>query len=252
MLFLATTLVAIEHELAHALVSAKRGYRLTKILLMPYGAVIEGDLEGLSAKDEIAVALAGPLCNLCTAVFFLALWWLYPSLYPYTDLAFDASFSMFLVNLIPAYPLDGGRVLYCLMKQWKIKRKKQWARGISLAIASAFLGAFIVFLLQGRVQISLCVMGIFLLCGQFGGKEYERAPFSMEKELTRGVEEKRVAIFYGCTLSKAVRFLEQGKYLWLDLYDEQERLVGSISQNRLSELFLREDLSKRMQEFIAL
>ena len=83
-LFLTSCIVALQHECAHAFAAAKLGYKLNKIVLMPYGAVIDGDLQGISLKDEIIVALYGPLCNLITAVFFVALWWFTPTMYAFT------------------------------------------------------------------------------------------------------------------------------------------------------------------------
>jgi stage IV sporulation protein FB len=110
-LFLMSCLVALQHECAHAFSASKLGYRLNKIVLMPFGAVIDGDLSGLSNKDEISIALCGPLCNLITAGFFVALWWCFPITYAYTDVACYVSLTIALVNLLPAYPLDGGRIL---------------------------------------------------------------------------------------------------------------------------------------------
>ena len=110
-LFLVFTLVALMHECGHAFAAARVGYRLDKIVLMPYGALISGDIEGIGLKDEIKVALAGPLVNAATAVLFVALWWFFPETYAYTDVAAYASAAIALVNLIPAYPLDGGRIL---------------------------------------------------------------------------------------------------------------------------------------------
>ena len=55
-LFLLSALVAIQHECAHAFASARLGYKLNKIVLMPFGAIIDGDLQGISFKDEILVA----------------------------------------------------------------------------------------------------------------------------------------------------------------------------------------------------
>ena len=114
-LFLMSCLVALQHECAHAFAAAKLGYKLNRIVLMPFGAVIDGDLRGISLKDEIYVAICGPLCNLVTAAFFVAVWWCYPATYPYTDSACYSSLTVALVNLIPAYPLDGGRILKCAL-----------------------------------------------------------------------------------------------------------------------------------------
>ena len=122
-LFLMSALVAIQHECAHAFASARLGYKLNKIVLMPFGAIIDGDLRGITCKDEIFVALCGPLCNLITAGFFVALWWLTPTMYAFTDTACRSSLSIALVNLLPAYPLDGGRIVKCALTNAFQKRQ---------------------------------------------------------------------------------------------------------------------------------
>ena len=94
-------LVAVQHECAHAFAAAKLGYKLNKIVLMPFGAVIDGDMRGITFKDEIFVAICGPLCNLITAAFFVAVWWFAPTMYAFTDTAFYSSLAIALVNLLP-------------------------------------------------------------------------------------------------------------------------------------------------------
>ena len=121
-LFLLSALVAIQHECAHAFASAKLGYKLNKIILMPFGAIIDGDLKGISFRDEIYVAVCGPLCNLITAGFFVALWWLVPTMYAFTDTACYSSLTIAVINLLPAYPLDGGRILKCALCEFFLKR----------------------------------------------------------------------------------------------------------------------------------
>ena len=121
-LFLLSALVAIEHELAHAFAASRLGYKLNKIVLLPFGAVIDGDMKG-SFKDEIIVALCGPLCNVLTALFFAAVWWFEPTMYAFTDTAYTSSLSIAFVNLLPAYPLDGGRILQCSLAVFFSKGK---------------------------------------------------------------------------------------------------------------------------------
>ena len=52
-LFLMSTLVALQHECAHAFAAAKLGYKLNAVVLMPFGAVIDGALRGISLKDAL-------------------------------------------------------------------------------------------------------------------------------------------------------------------------------------------------------
>ena len=99
------------HELAHAEVSLRLGYSLDRFALMPYGASLKGEFEGVRAKDEILIAVAGPLFNVVVAVICTALWWLVPTSYAFTDRLVAANVFTALFNLLPIFPLDGGRAL---------------------------------------------------------------------------------------------------------------------------------------------
>lgn len=157
------------HEFAHAAAAARVGYRLRRIVLMPYGAIIRGDLEGISFKDEIFVALAGPLANAAAALGFIALWWLFPDAYPYTDTAAFASLGIAAVNVLPAYPLDGGRVLFCALAKKKGETfARKLCRAVSLVIGAAFLGLF-VYGCFIEVNFSMLFFASFIIAGAFGG-----------------------------------------------------------------------------------
>lgn len=250
-LFLISTLVAVQHECAHAFAAAKLGYKLNSIVLMPFGAVIDGDLQGISLKDELFVAFCGPLCNLLTAVFFVALWWFVPTMYAFTDTAFYSSLSIALVNLLPAYPLDGGRILQCSLARLYSKRQPQqgkaerkaalFCRCLTLLLALAFLFAFIVQCIQKQPNITLLVFSLFLLFGGLGNKDkgsiYEKMDFSFIPSLEKGVEIRRVAVLDTCPIKDVFRFFARGSYLVLEVYDKSGKHLFNLSQNRLASLF---------------
>ena len=250
-LFFLSALVAIQHELAHAYAAAKLGYKLNRIVLMPFGAVIDGDMQGISLKDEIIVALYGPLCNLITAVFFVALWWFTPTMYAFTDVAFYSSLAIALVNLLPAYPLDGGRILKCSLA--KILSKKYvdttqaeekadtFCRLLTLFFSIGLFAAFGVLCFQKRPNFSLLVFAVFLFVGFLGNKDkaavYSRIDFAQNQPIQRGIEIRRVAILSSCPIKNVFRFLSRGYYLVLEIYDENERHLCNLPQNKLSVLF---------------
>lgn len=250
-LFLLSALVAIQHECAHAFAAARLGYKLNAIVLMPFGAVIDSDLRDISLKDEIFVALCGPLCNLVTAVFFVALWWLAPTMYAFTDTACYSSLAIALVNLLPAYPLDGGRIFKCALtraflsetaEQAKAERRaERICRGVTLVFAAAFLALFFLALAHKSLNFTLLAFGAFLLVGAFGNRDktavYAKMDFSLPAALHTGVEIRRVAVAADCPVKNTLRFLARGSYLVLEVYDERERHLFNLSQNELSELF---------------
>ncbi len=250
-LFFLSTLVAVQHECAHAFAAAKLGYKLNAVVLMPFGAVIDGDLKGISLKDEIFVAVCGPLCNLVTALFFGALWWFAPTTYAFTDTAFYSSVAIALVNLLPCYPLDGGRILQCSLARLLSKRSAEQAkseqkaraicRAITLGFALTFLLLFLVQCIRKAPNFTLLAFGVFLLVGGFGNGDksavYEKLSFSFTPSMQKGVEIRRVAILADSPIKDAFRFLARGYYLVLEVYDGEGRHLFNLPQNQLSALF---------------
>lgn len=228
MLFLIATVAAVEHECAHAFCARKMGYSLDKIVLMPYGAVISGDISGISAKQELSVCVAGPLANAATAVLFVAVWWLYPEAYPYTEAAAYISASLFLVNLLPAYPLDGGRMLKIALRPLGEKRARIVCICVSLAISAGVLAYFIYSCFTAPAWNALA-FAVFLAAGSFGGGSYCRLRFSRKKSFARGVEEQRIAISADTSVGYAVRFLREDRYVVFVLFEEEE-FLGELSE----------------------
>lgn len=252
-LFFISALVAVQHELAHAFAAAKLGYRLNAVVLMPFGAIIDGDLECLRLKDEISVAAWGPLCNLITAAFFVAIWWLAPTVYAFTDTVVQASLSVALVNFLPAYPLDGGRILKCALTRAYAKSNPDASTAernaakvckiASMVCSTLALGAFLLTCLRGEANFSLLTFGIFLLVGAFGNKDnsavYARLDFSVSDVLKNGAEIRRVAVPHTLPVKDALKFLSKDYYLVLEVYGEREEYLFDLPQNLFSDLFLR-------------
>ena len=231
LLFLSAVLAALEHEFAHSIAARSEGYCLDKILLMPYGAVISGDLSGIPPKAEAKVLLAGPLANAFTALAFAALWWLFPETYPYTEAAAEVSLSLFLVNLLPAYPLDGGRLLLLLLTPLGEPRARLVSR-IAAFLTAGGIFALFVFSLFSSPNVSALLFALLLFAGNFGGGSYRRIAFSRGRTFSRGVEEKRVVLSSERTAGECVRYLREDKYLVLIVYEEGEYL-GELTEGEL-------------------
>jgi stage IV sporulation protein FB len=172
--FIIFTLTACIHEYGHYLQSEKCGYKLNKITLMPYGAILSGDLSNLKYVDECKIALAGPITNCFIALTFVALWWFIPDIYPYTELIVMANASIAIVNLIPAYPLDGGRFLNATLSLFlKRKTAKKIVKTIGVLL-SLFLLALFIYSCFSRVNLSLLFFALFAFIGAVSENEKNR------------------------------------------------------------------------------
>ena len=102
------------HEVGHSLVARAKGSRILEILLLPIGGMARLDHLPVRPADEIQTALAGPAVSLALGV---AGWWLAPLAAAFNPhlgllLANLGGFNLMLAlfNLIPSFPMDGGRV----------------------------------------------------------------------------------------------------------------------------------------------
>ncbi len=226
-LFLAAAVAALEHECAHAFAAKRYGYSLDRIVLMPYGAVVSGELNGIGRREYLAVLAAGPLSNLATGIFFVALWWFFPETYPYTEAAAWVSFSLFFVNLLPAWPLDGGRALSLLLRPLG-EKKRRILLALSGLLTAAGVAGYFVYTCFSVPDLSALIFALLLVFGSFGGGRYRRAPL-LKKDFRRGMEERRIALSADCTLGGALRYLREDKHLVFVLY-EGEEFAGELTE----------------------
>ncbi|MDX1500826.1 MAG: site-2 protease family protein [Thermoanaerobaculia bacterium] len=135
------------HELAHALVARSYGLPIRGITLFIFGGVAEMEREPPSPAAEFAVAIAGPLASLGISVVCFAASALGGDLGlggpAVTVLGYLAGINLILVvfNMVPAFPLDGGRVLRSAL--WRARDDLRWATRVTSMIGGGF-GLFLI------------------------------------------------------------------------------------------------------------
>jgi Zn-dependent protease len=148
------------HELAHALMARQYGLPMKGITLFIFGGVAEMTEEPPTAISEFMVAIAGPIASVIVSIASFGLAILGANLGWPTSvngvLWYLGFINAVLVafNIIPAFPLDGGRVLRSIL--WHFKGNLRWATRITSAIGSAF---GILLIVLGVVQF---IMGNFI------------------------------------------------------------------------------------------
>ncbi len=140
---LALFLCVLLHEFGHALAARRYGIQTKDITLLPIGGVARLERMPTDPKQELVVALAGPAVNVVIALFLL------PIVAVFNVAFFERLFTtnLFLVafNMIPAFPLDGGRVLragLALKMDYAKATNTAAAIGQGFAIVFGIIGLF--------------------------------------------------------------------------------------------------------------
>lgn len=183
------------HELAHSFMAESRGLRVSSITLFIFGGVSNINSEPNTARDELLISIVGPVSSLILGALFFALWVAIGSGAGAVEgvLVYLASINVLLAvfNLIPGFPLDGGRVLRAIV--WWATNSFQ--RATQVAVASGHVVAFI-FILGGLfLTFSGAIFsGIWLiLIGWFlNGAAEAAGRQTRETEWFRGVTVRRV------------------------------------------------------------
>jgi len=170
------------HELGHALVARSQGTPVRDITLFLFGGVSNIVDEPRTARDELIMALAGPLVSLALAgllgLVHLLLGRISQPLAALALFLAGLNLSLGLFNLIPGFPLDGGRVLRAIL--WGVRKDLTWA-----TMWASMVGQVVayLFILAGIVRAFLddWVSGLWMA---FVGLFLENAARSANSQLT--------------------------------------------------------------------
>lgn len=165
----------VAHEFAHSIVARRRGGDVHEIMLFPLGGVSKLEHLPEAPADELAIAIAGPLCSLAiafgAAVLAVAVGrpLLPPDLVqgPWLSRVVWANALLAAFNLLPAFPLDGGRVFRALLER---RFDLLTATRIATRVGHALAAVFVVVGLA--VDVWLVLIGLFVY---FGASAEERA-----------------------------------------------------------------------------
>lgn len=235
-------IAVVLHELSHYLAANRLFYRCKEISVSVFGAVLYGDFADVTPPDRIKIALAGPCANIVLATLCLAVWWIAPDSYYYTEDFFTANVSMACVNLLPCFPLDGGRVLTGVLEGKFGDKSVVIARNVTVVLSLILFGLFLCSLFTGDNLFSLGLFAVCLFSGVFAkGKEcYVKTTFAQNRGafLKKGMEKKTLVFALNNTLRDVAKRM-QGNFLYcLEVVDDDMEVVCRYSVAQLEQLVI--------------
>ncbi len=228
------------HEFGHALMGMRYGIRTRNIVLLPIGGVANMEKMPENPLEELWVALAGPAVNAIIAgVLLLGLWWseALPTaleLDHHMDVSnfwlnlFFVNVLLVVFNMLPAFPMDGGRVFRALLalKMERYRATEIAARtGQFLAILFVFVGLFF--------NVWLVFIGLFVFLGAGAEFSQESTHSVLSKYRVKDVLMKKFTILdTDDPIDKAVEQLLNGQEKEF-LVQEKGRIKGYLTRDEI-------------------
>lgn len=212
--FLLFCSVVLAHEYGHYFMAKKLGYKLYSFFIAPYGVSLNYKDTIFESKDEIKIALAGPFVNFALAFLTVSIWWIEPVIYNFTYEFVFQSLMLGLFNLLPCYPLDGGRIFVGLISQSSSRKRAVKCSMVLNIIFSSIL--FVLFAISCFINFnpSLCLCGVMLLLGIIDSKaECKYQPISLYKKKTKNFSKPYLLTINGdVAIGEALKHIELNRF----------------------------------------
>lgn len=234
--------IVVFHESVHYLAAVYFGFSGFDVEILPIGAVLKlRELDEASPKEDIIISLSAPIMNLALAMVIYIIYrnFRYDILYP----LFSGNLALGAFNLIPAFPLDGGRVLRSILSQKTIFRR---ANEITIRV-SFFSGSILILysfisFISGHMNLTVLIIGGFIIVSAY--KERERVAYIImgdiirkrSKFINRGfIENKSISVYYKNDLITILSIVDKNKYNIFTVLDDEMKVMDLIYEDEIIE-----------------
>lgn len=231
------------HELSHILVAKKLGCKFYKIEFHLLGVKAElVDIESLKINEKVMIYLAGALFNITFAIILYIINIKYPSEILILNANINIGLGFF--NLIPAYPLDGSRILEIILSRYIIfKKAHKIISRISYTIAGIFMILPIyMYLSSGKVNFTMFISAIIIIyITKIEDKTYMYIAMGnivkKRKNLIRNqyIENKSISVYYDQGLVNILALLDKNKFNTFYVLDDEMKIIYIINEDELIE-----------------
>ena len=162
-LFVSIFIAVLVHEMAHAFVANKKGYRVYGIDIDLFAGAASIDAN-MHQRDSLWVSLAGPISNILLVLIALPL----AIQFPFMSTFIAVNIFLFIFNMLPIYPMDGGMAFRdILMLNMRDRRKAAYIANMT-SLSFCVLGFVVVLLLQKYILAIFFAIFFYQTCKNAG------------------------------------------------------------------------------------
>jgi len=235
------------HELWHSLIARRFGLPMMGITLFIFGGVAEMTEEPPSPKAEFFMAVAGPISSIVLSVILFSIWFILggigfsPAVLGVINYLAFINIILAGFNLLPAFPLDGGRMLRSVL--WGLKGNLKWATQIASKIGSGFGVALMLFgvfsFILGNVigGVWMFVIGMFLRGASQSSYQQLLIRRSLEGEpVKRFMISNPITVPPSLSLEDLIEDYIYKHHFKMYPVTEGDKLVGCVTINQVKEI----------------
>lgn len=251
--------IILIHELSHGLAAMTSGTKIQEIKLLPIGGVVKLDnTMGFTLGEEIFVSAAGPMSNvvLSAAVFFLQENYGWKS----SGLDFIIIGSLFIgaFNLIPALPLDGGKILRCILAYFISYKSATKLVSVFSRIIGVLLIMFNIYLFSlGSYNFTFILVGIFIFYQT--KKEYEMATYVTMKDIVEkkeslnksgSMDSQHITVLPQTSLKDIFAQFTPKKFHIIYVLDERYALKGIVTEDQVLNAIISDGMNAKVKNIL--
>ncbi|MDB1947301.1 site-2 protease family protein [Clostridium tertium] len=229
------------HEITHILVALKFGCKFYNIEFHIFGMKAELiDIDSLRENQKIIVYLSGALLNIVLAIFFYIINIKYNSSFIETSMNLNIGLAVF--NLLPAYPLDGSRILEVILsKKMLFKKAQKIISIVSFSIAALFIIiSAIIYIFLHSLNLSM-IIGAIIIIYITRMEEHTTMYITMSNVVKKRnkllknkyIENKSISVYYKQGLVNVLALVDRNKFNIFYILDDDMKLIYILNEDEL-------------------
>jgi len=222
--------IIVLHELAHVFTAGLIGIKLARFEILPFGVSTKFKREEFDPAEEIVFSAAGPFLNFC--LFFLFF-------YLNNEFLMMINAALFITNILPIVPLDGGRIIRAILTiKWNTIKAYNFTKWLSRVIlAFAAIGAFsLLFLYFNFSGVLICCFLINNLI--FEDKSHTflmmKNGLLVDKKISKmPIRTEILTVTPNTLMCKVLKLFSGGRFVNVQVVDGEKGIVKTMTEGEI-------------------